>query len=258
MKQVTENLDKTGASDFDIGAKRDPFSPLVIIAGLMVACYLTSNVMAVKLLSVCGVTIFDAGTITFPLAYMLGDVLTEIWGFKTARKVIWLTFFCQVFMAIFTFIGTTLPYPDFTEETASAYSTIFSFVPRITVASLIAFLLGEITNAWTMVKIREKTGRKLLWVRTIGSSLFGYIVDTSIFVLIAFAGTVPTEDLISMIVVQFPGKLAIEAVCATPIAYALINSLRKRFEAMEGKQELVLDSITENLDGLRNENDKKI
>ena len=121
MTQVTENLDKTAAnpadSEFDIGAKRDPFSPLVVIAGLMVACYLTSNVMAVKLLSVCGITIFDAGTITFPLAYMLGDVLTEIWGFKTARKVIWLTFFCQVFMAVFTFIGTTLPYPDFTEET---------------------------------------------------------------------------------------------------------------------------------------------
>ncbi len=240
--------------NFDIGAKRDPFSPLVIIAGLMVACYLTSNVMAVKLLSVGGVTIFDAGTITFPLAYMLGDVLTEIWGFKTARKVIWLTFFCQVFMALFTFIGTTLPYPDFTEDTASAYAKIFSFVPRITVASLIAFLLGELTNAWTMVMIREKTGRKLLWVRTIGSSLFGYIVDTSIFVLIAFAGTVPTDDLISMIVVQFPGKLAIEAVCATPIAYALINSLRKRFEKMEGKQELVLDSITDDLNGLRNNN----
>ncbi len=218
MKQVTENLEKTEA-----------FTPLVVIAGLMVACYLTSNIMAVKLLSVGGITIFDAGTITFPLAYMLGDVLTEIWGFKTARKVIWLTFFCQVFMATFTYIGTLLPYPDFTEETANAYATIFGFVPRITIASLVAFLLGELTNAWTMVKIREKTGRKLLWVRTIGSSVFGYIVDTSIFVLIAFAGTVPGKDLISMIVVQFPGKLAIEAICATPIAYALINHLRKKF-----------------------------
>ena len=195
----------------------------------MVACYLTSNVMAVKLLSVHGITIFDAGTITFPLAYMLGDVLTEIWGFKTARKVIWLTFFCQVFMAFFTFIGTKLPYPDFAAETATAYSTIFSFVPRITIASLVAFLLGELINAWTLIKIREKTGRKLLWVRTIGSSIFGYIVDTSIFVLIAFAGTVPTKDLLSMIIVQFPGKLLIEAVCATPIAYAAINYLRKRF-----------------------------
>lgn len=218
MKQVSDNL-----------AKTDDFSPLVVIAGLMVACYLTSNIMAVKLLSVCGITIFDAGTITFPLAYMLGDVLTEIWGFKTARKVIWLTFFCQVFMAAFTYVGTLLPYPDFTEETANAYATIFGFVPRITVASLVAFLLGELTNAWTMVKIREKTGRKLLWVRTIGSSVFGYIVDTSIFVLIAFAGTVPGKDLISMIVVQFPGKLAIEAICATPIAYAIINHLRKKF-----------------------------
>lgn len=222
MNQVTENLVKTG------NEPKDSFSPLCIIVGLMVACYLTSNVMAVRLLNIGGITVFDVGTITFPFAYMLGDVLTEIWGFKTAKKVIWLTFACEAFMTLFTYLGTFLPYPEFNAGTAAAYSTVFGIVPRITVASLTAFLAGELLNAWVLIKIREKTGRRHLWVRTIGSSLVGYLVDTTLFVLIAFAGSAPASDLISMIVVQFPGKLAIEAICATPIAYAMIAALRKR------------------------------
>lgn len=224
MNQVTENLVKTG------NESKDSFSPLCIITGLMVACYLTSNVMAVKLLNIGGVTVFDVGTITFPFAYMLGDVLTEIWGFKTARKVIWLTFASEVFLTVFTYLGTFLPYPEFNAEKALAYNAVFSFVPRITIASLVAFLVGELLNAWVLIKIREKTGRRLLWVRTIGSSVVGYLVDTTLFVLIAFAGTAPVRDLVSMIVVQFPGKLAIEAVCATPIAYAIIGWLRRKIQ----------------------------
>lgn len=221
MNQVSENPVKN---------RQDVFPSLVVIAGLMVTCYLTANIMAVKLISVFGVTIFDAGTITFPLAYMLGDVLTEVWGFKTARKVIWLTFFCNVLLVTVTTIGVFLPYPDYTKDTAEAYGAIFSYVPRITAASLFAFLGGELSNAWAMVKIKQLTRGRFLWMRTIGSSMLGYVFDTVLFVLLAFGGTVPVSDLISMIWIQYLAKLGVEAICATPLAYALVNTMRRRRE----------------------------
>ncbi|MGP1447672.1 MAG: queuosine precursor transporter [Candidatus Limimorpha sp.] len=206
---------------------------LVIIVGLLVTSYLTANVMAVKLIQVFGITIFDTGTIIFPFAYMLGDVLTEIWGFKTAKKVIWLTFLCQVIFVTFTYIGIRLPYPPETSETAAAYALLFGFVPRIMAASLTAFLCGELINAWTMVKIKERTGEQKLWVRTIGSSVFGYIVDTTLFVCIAFIGTVPTKDILSMIWIQVLAKLLIEAIGGTPLAYAAIGYLKRKTQAGE-------------------------
>lgn len=225
MNQVSENPVKN---------RNDSFSSLIVISGLLITLYLTSNIMAVKLISAFGVTLFDAGTITFPFAYMLGDVLTEVWGFKTAKKVIWLTFFCNVLLVLSTFTGVLLPYPDYMAETANAYAVIFGYVPRIVLASLIAFLGGELLNAWTMVKIKEKTGERLLWVRTIGSSMVGYTFDTIVFVLIAFAGTAPVRDLIFMIVVQYVAKLGIEALGATPMAYALISFMKKRRLIEEG------------------------
>ncbi len=226
MNQVSENPVKN---------RNDSFSALVVISGLLVTLYLTSNIMAVKLISVFGMTWFDAGTITFPFAYMLGDVLTEVWGFRTAKKVIWLTFFCNVLLVAATYLGVWLPYPDYIAETANAYAIVFAYVPRIVLASLIAFLGGELLNAWALVKIKEKTGEKLLWVRTIGSSMVGYLFDTIVFVLIAFAGTAPTRDLIFMIVVQYIAKLLIEAIGATPMAYALVSYMKKRRVIEEGE-----------------------
>lgn len=208
-------------------SKNRALPPLVIITGLIITGYLTANVMAVKLINIFGVTIFDAGTIIFPLTYFLGDILTEIWGFQTAKRVIWLTFICEVIFTLFVWVGVWLPYPQETVTQAEAYRQVFSFVPRITAASLLAFLCGELTNAWTMVKIKEWTKGKHLWVRTVGSSLFGYIIDTTIFVCIAFIGTVPTRDILSMIGIQIVVKLMIEAVAATPLAYILIGRLRK-------------------------------
>ena len=130
---------------------------LMIVTALFVTLYLVSNVMAVKVISIFGLFYFDAGTITFPFAYMLGDVLTEMWGFKTAKKVIWMTFFCNILMVLCTQIGVWLPSPDYLDATANAYNHIFSYVPRIVIGSLVGFLLGELSNAWLMVKIKEKT-----------------------------------------------------------------------------------------------------
>jgi uncharacterized integral membrane protein (TIGR00697 family) len=184
--------------------------------------------MAVKVIGLFDLFYFDAGTVTFPFAYMLGDVLTEIWGYKTARKVIWLTLLCNVVMVCCTAIGGLLPAPDYMEETAAAYQHIFNYVPRIVLASLVGFLFGELSNAYLMERIKHLTRGTFLWVRTIASSMVGYIFDSIPFVLIAFYGTVSTSDLLKMIAFQYVSKLAIEAFAGTPMAYAVIKLLKSR------------------------------
>ena len=200
---------------------------LMIVTALFVTLYLVSNIMAVKVIGLAGVFYFDAGTITFPFAYMLGDVLTELWGFRTAKRVIWATFVCNIILVVCTQIGVWLPSPEYLSETANAYNHIFSYVPRIVLGSLTGFLLGELSNAWVMEKIKERMKGRRLWVRTIGSSMVGYLFDTLPFVLISFAGVVSTRELIMMLLFQYFGKLIIEATMGTPMAYAAIHWLKK-------------------------------
>ena len=200
---------------------------LMVVTALFVSSYLISNTMAVKVIGLFNLFYFDAGTITFPFAYMLGDVLTEIWGFRISKRVIWTTFFCNILMVACTQIGVCLPSPEHLGETAAAYDHIFNYVPRIVLASLVGFLCGELSNAWLMVKIREKTKGKHLWVRTIGSSAVGYLFDSLPFVLIAFAGVVPVRELLLMMAFQYVSKLLIEALFGTPLAYAAIKFVRK-------------------------------
>lgn len=202
-------------------------SALMTVTAIFVTLYLTSNIMAVKVIGIFGIFYFDAGTLTFPFAYMLGDVLTEIWGYRTARKIIWLTLLCNILLVIFTYLGVLLPSPDYLQETADAYNHIFSYVPRIVVASLAGFLFGELSNAWLMDKIKSITKGRWLWVRTIGSSAVAYVFDSVPFVLIAFAGTVSTRDLLMMIAFQYVSKLAIEALLGTPMAYAVIRFIQR-------------------------------
>ena len=219
MTKVSENPLK---NRFD---KSDSYT---IIAVFFTVCYIVSNIMAVKVVGIFGLFYFDAGTITFPLAYMLGDVLTEIWGYRTARKTIILAFLCNVFVVVCTQIGVWLPSPDYLDATSTAYNTIYSYVPRIVFASLTGFLLGELSNAWIMDKMKKFTNGKHLWFRTIGSSIVGYIFDTVPFVLIAFVGALTTRDILLMILSQYIIKIAIEALFGTPMAYALIAFLKKK------------------------------
>ena len=230
MNKVSENplKNRTGV-----------MSPFVIVAVLFIMCYVVSNLMAVKLIGFFGLFYFDAGTITFPLAYMLGDVLTEIWGYRIARKTIILAFLCNIFVVVCTQIGVWLPSPDYLDVTSSAYDTVFNYVPRIVVGSLTGFLLGELSNAWLMDKIKKWTKGRRLWVRTIGSSAVAYWFDSLPFVLIAFAGTVSTHDLLLMIAFQYVSKLLIEAVLGTPMAYAVISVIRKTQRLENGQSPTV-------------------
>ena len=201
--------------------------PLMIVTAMFVTLYLVSNIMAVKVIGLWGLFYFDAGTITFPFAYMLGDVLTEIWGFKMAKRVIWTTFFCNLVMVICTQVGVWLPSPEHLADTEMAYNHLFNYVPRIVVASLAGFLLGELSNAWVMDKMKQKMKGRKLWVRTIGSSMVGYVFDTLPFVLIAFLGVVTTKELLLMMAFQYFSKLIIEATMGTPMAYAVVRMLRR-------------------------------
>ncbi|MBP3440134.1 MAG: queuosine precursor transporter [Tidjanibacter sp.] len=221
MNKVSENPFKNRISKESL---------LIVVTSLFVTLYLVSNVMAVKVVGLFGLMYFDAGTITFPMAYMLGDVLTEIWGYRTTRKVILLTLLCNILMVLFTQIGVWIPSPDYLAATEQAYNTIFNYVPRIVLGSLVGFLLGELSNAWCMERIKRLTKGRRLWVRTIGSSMVGYLFDSLPFVLIAFAGVVTTHDLVVMCVVQYVVKLLIEVLFGTPLAYAAIGWMKRHIE----------------------------
>ena len=218
MNKVSENPFKNRMSNQ---------TAFLVVSTLFVSLYLVSNVMAVKVIDLFGLFYFDAGTITFPFAYMLGDVLTELWGYRTAKRVIWMTLFCNILMVICTQIGVWLPSPDYLAETATAYNHIFTYVPRIVLGSLVGFLLGELSNAWIMERIKQKTKGKRLWVRTIGSSMVAYLFDSLPFVLIGFLGTVSTHDLVLMILFQYGAKLLIETVLGTPMAYLVIHWIKE-------------------------------
>ena len=215
-KQVSDNPEKNRKTD-----------RLFVITALMITLYIASNAMSVKIIAINNFALFDAGTITFPFAYMLGDVLAEIWGFKTARKVIFLTFLCNIIFILCTTLGIFVPSPDYMKETAEAYSCVFGYVPRIVAASLVAYLAGELLNAWVLDRIKQITGKKNLWLRTIGSSAIAYIADTGIFILAAFWKTATPQDMLSMFVVSYIAKLAIEAFFGTPLAYAAVRILEK-------------------------------
>ena len=204
--------------------------PFMVVTALFVTLYLVSNIMAVKVISFFNIIYFDAGTITFPFAYMLGDILTEIWGYHKAKKVIWMTFLCNIIMMFFTQVAVWLPSPDYLDGTAIAYDNVFTYVPRIVVASLTGFILGELSNSWLMDKIKKKTEGRFLWLRTIGSSIAAHLLDTVPFVMIAFIGTMTTRDIVMMIITQYFMKLGIEVVFGTPLAYTGVNYIKKRIK----------------------------
>ena len=214
-------------SDNPLKNRKDSQTGLMVVTALFVTLYLVSNIMAVKVIGLFNLFYFDAGTITFPFAYMLGDVLTEVWGYRTARKVIWLTLLCNLLLVVCTQIGVWLPSPDYLSESEAVYNAMFSYVPRIVLASFVGFLLGELSNAWFMERIKLKTRGRHLWLRTIGSSAIAYIFDSLPFVLIAFAGVVSTHDLLMMIIFQYFSKLSIEVLFGTPMAYAAVYSLKR-------------------------------
>lgn len=197
----------------------------VIIVALFVTSLITANIIAVKLVVVLGF-IMPAGIVIFPISYIVGDVLTEVYGFRSARRVIWLGFFCNLIVVLGIVAGQNLPAAGFWDA-QEAYDRILGYTPRLLLASFTAFLVGEFSNSYVLARLKVMTEGKHLWMRTIGSTIVGQGLDTLIFILIAFAGTTPGGVMTELILTQWIFKSAYEAI-ATPLTYVVVNYIKEQ------------------------------
>jgi len=194
-----------------------------IIAAIFVALLLLSNISAVKLIEF-GPLITDGGLFLFPLVYVAGDILTEVYGFKAARRVIYTGFAVGV-LAAFTYWLVQIAPPASSWENQTAFESILGFVPQIVVASVLAFLAGQLLNSWVLVKIKEKTKEKKLWLRLIGSTAVGELADTIVFTFIASLGRLSFDEFLNYLVVGYLYKTLIE-VLLLPITYRIISKVK--------------------------------
>lgn len=199
------------------------------VAVYFVAFLLLSNITATKLIALNFFghnLIFDGGAILFPLTYILGDVLSEVYGFKAARKVIILGFIVSIIAsAVFLLTQIAPPAPDY--ENQEAFSAVLGFVPRIVAASLAAYLVGQLLNSWTLVWLKDRYGERSLWVRLLGSTVVGEFADTAIFCLVAWTGVMPASVIFNLMIVGYFYKVAIEA-AFLPITYRVIAWVKGR------------------------------
>lgn len=195
----------------------------IVIVAVFVTCLITANIVAVKVAVIFGL-VLPAAVVFFPLSYICGDVLTEVYGYRRARQVIWLGFGCNLIAVVAIFIGLALPAAPFWPGQA-AYEQILGYTPRLLIASFVAYLAGEFANSFVLARMKVATKGRWLWTRTIGSTLVGQGLDSLVFIGIAFWGVVPALEV--MIVSQWLTKCAIEIV-ATPITYAVIGFLKAR------------------------------
>lgn len=214
----------------------------------LVAAFATSlvvsNIIAVKLVSVFGMTL-PAAVFLFPVTYILGDVLTEVYGLRQAQQAIWIGFACNLIAVAAIWIGGQLPAAAFWNagsypgpaEASRAYLAILGFAPRLLVASFLAYLAGEFLNAWVLVRLKAVTGGRYLWVRTIGSTVLGQGVDSLIFLTGAFAGILTLPTLLGTIGSQWLFKTSYE-ILATPLTYWVVRGL-KRVEGLDGGEAIL-------------------
>jgi len=196
---------------------------LVFITAIFITSLITANVIAVKIISL-GPAVMPAAIFIFPLSYIFGDVLTEVYGYRWARKVIWLGFLCNLIFVVFAWIGQILPPAPFWTQQA-AYESILGYTPRLLVASLGGYLVGEFANSLIMAKMKIMTGGRRLWSRTISSTIVGQGLDTTIFITLAFIGTPSFVPV--MILYHWLAKTAIE-VLATPLTYLIVAYLKRK------------------------------
>ena len=201
----------------------------VAIAAIFIATLITANIIAVKLISLWGL-ILPAAVIIFPVSYIFGDVLTEVYGYRLTRFVIWLGLLCNLLAVIAISVAQLLPAAPFWDGQA-AYEAILGYAPRLLAASFIAYLVGEFVNSYILARLKILTKGRWLWMRTIGSTLAGQGLDSLIFMTLAFAGTIPAAGLMNAIITQWLFKSAYEAL-ATPLTYAVTNAL-KRIEGID-------------------------
>lgn len=201
---------------------------VIVVAGFITSLII-ANIIAVKLIDIGG-WILPAGTIIFPISYILGDVLTEVYGYRRARQVIWLGFACNLLAVGAIWLAQMAPPAGFWDGQA-AYERILGYTPRLLFASFLAYLVGEFSNAFILAKLKILTQGRWLWTRTIASTVVGQGLDSLVFMTVAFVGNLPLEALAMAILVQWIAKSGYEAL-ATPITYRVVYTL-KRTEGLD-------------------------
>ncbi|MCX7857080.1 MAG: queuosine precursor transporter [Deltaproteobacteria bacterium] len=186
---------------------------------------MSSNIIAVKLIEISGI-ILPAAIVVFPISYIFGDILTEVYGYSAARRVIWLGFVCNLIFVLISFIAKLLPPAHFWDG-QSAYEKILGYAPRLLFASFIAYLFGEFSNSFVLAKLKVKTRGKFLWLRTITSTFVGQWFDSAVFITLAFYGNIPIGALIFTVINQWVAKVLYE-ILFTPLTYGVVNFLKKR------------------------------
>ena len=194
------------------------------ISALFVTCLIISNIIAVKI-GAFGSYFLPVAVILFPITYIIGDVLTEVYGFRAARRAIWTGFACNLLAVIAIYIAMKIPSAPFFEN-QKAFEQILGFTPRLLFASFVAYLVGQFANSVVLAKMKIKTAGKHLWMRTIGSTIVGEGLDSMIFITLAFYGVMPTAAIGGLIVTQWIFKSLFEVVL-TPVTYAVIGYLKK-------------------------------
>ena len=208
------------------------------VTAIFVTCLLVSNVTAVKIAAfgpfpLLGSFSLPAAVIIFPVSYIFGDVLTEVYGYAKARQAIWIGFGCNLLMVAAVWAGGLLPAAPFwtagydsPQAAQRAYDAILGFTPRLLLASFIAYLAGEFLNSFVLARLKVATSGRWLWLRTISSTLIGQLADSGLFITIAFSRAVPPEGLAGLIISQWLFKSAYETL-ATPLTYVAVNFLKR-------------------------------
>jgi hypothetical protein len=207
----------------------------LIIAALFITCLITANIIAVKLITLGVEPIrhggfqfpgpLPAAIVIFPISYIFGDILTEVYGYRLARKVIWLGFLCNL-IAVFAFwVAGRIPALD--SGVQNAYERILGYTPRLLVASFSAYLVGEFANSFVLAKMKIMTKGRFLWTRTIGSTIVGEGLDAMVFIIIAFGGTLSWPLILGIILTHWLVKTGYEVV-ATPFTYMVVNFLKRK------------------------------
>jgi hypothetical protein len=206
----------------DISKKSKYF---LYIAILFVSVLMIANTVAVKIIQI-GIFSVAGGTLIFPISYIFGDILTEVYGYKASRKIIWAGFASIVLMSVVYWLVQLMPSAPFWQN-QNDYVLILGAVPRIVIGSMIGYFAGEFSNSYVMSKMKIWTKGKHLWTRTVGSTVVGEGVDTILFSTVSFAGILPFSALITIIISGYILKVAYEIII-TPITYIIVSWLKHK------------------------------
>lgn len=198
--------------------------PYPVLVAVFVGLLILSNIGATKLIAF-GPLITDGGAFLFPLVYIAGDVISEVYGFRAARKAILLGFGMSVLAAL-TFFLVQLSPPADGWPNQEAFEAVLGFVPRIVLASICGFLVGQLLNAYVLVRIKERTKEKALWLRLIGSTAIGEFADTLVFCTIAFYGVITGAEFVNYVVVGYLYKTLVEIILL-PVTYRVIAAVKR-------------------------------